>query len=292
MTNRQAELFIDCRNHLGEGPIWHHLRNELFWFDINEHRLHNANAAGEVLNVWQFDEPVTAAGIVDADSLLIATASKLVHFFPDTDMRETLMPLEAENTDTRSNDGRVDRHGGFWIGTMSQSGDSKGGAVYRYRRGDVEQLFAGIHIPNATCFAPDGHTAYWADTPTGMLYRCTLDAETGRPAGAWEVLIEARGQRGLPDGAVTDSQGYIWSARWGGGCVVRYAPDGEIDTVVDVPVSNVTCPAFGGGDLKTLYITTAQEGLGADELAAQPHAGSVFSTRVDVPGLPEMPVRL
>ncbi len=292
MTNRQADLFIDCRNDLGEGPIWHHLRNELFWFDINGHRLHSANAAGELLDTWQFDEPVSAAAVVDGESLLVATATGLVRFFPDSDKRETVVPLEADNTDTRSNDGRVDRAGGFWIGTMSQSGDRMGGSVYRYRDGNIETLMSGIHVPNATCFAPDGSFAYWADTPTGKLLRCPLDRDTGAPAGDWEELLDTTGHRGLPDGAVTDSQGYIWTARWGGGCVVRHAPDGAIDMVVDVPASNVTCPAFGGADLKTLYITTARAELSPGELADQPHAGSVFSLRVDVPGSPEMPVRI
>jgi len=97
---------------------------------------------------------------------------------------------------------------------------------------------------------------------------------------------------GGPDGAVVDSAGYLWNAQWGGGKVVRYAPDGSIDRVITVPVSQPSCPAFGGKDLKTLYITSAREGLSAEQLAKEPLAGGVFSIDVDVPGLPENIIKL
>lgn len=287
-----AKLFVDCRNLLGEGPIWHPTRNELFWFDIVGQKLLCANIDGTVLNTWLFDEPVAAAAVIDNDFLLLATASKLVKFSIVDGTQELVLPLEADKPNTRSNDSRVNPAGGFWIGTMSLIEETGAGSVYQYRAGKLEKLFGDISIPNATCFSPDGTTAYWTDTPTNLIKKCMIDPNTGMPVGDWQNHIDTSGHRGHPDGAVIDSAGYLWSARWGGSCVVRHAPDGSIDRIIEVPASNITCPAFGGDDLKTLYITSARQGLSDEQLAEQPHAGSVFSIQVDVPGLPETPVKL
>ena len=118
------------------------------------------------------------------------------------------------------------------------------------------------------------------------------DPATGLPIGEWTLFADVSEGRGYPDGAVVDSEGYLWNAKWGGSCVVRHAPDGSIDRIIEVPVSQVTCPAFGGPDLKTLFITTAAKNLSADQLAAEKHAGSLFAIAVDVPGLPETPIAL
>lgn len=288
--SRIAELFIDCRNELGEGPLWHPGRSELFWFNITGKTLNNADASGKVLNTWNFNEPVTAAAIIDNETLLIATASKLIRFSIANGTHELHMPLEADNPDTRSNDSRVNPAGGFWIGTMSLIGDRTAGSVYQYRAGKLEKLFGNIGIPNSTCFSPDGTLAYWADTPSGKIRKCAIDPQTGMPVGEWQDHIDTGG--GRPDGAVIDSEGYLWSARWGGGCVVRHAPDGSIDEIIDVPVSNITCPAFGGDDLKTLYLTTARQSLSPEQLEKEPQAGGIFSLQVDVPGLPETTLKL
>lgn len=287
-----AKLFIDCRNELGEGPIWHPDRAELLWFNIVSGTFNKANAAGDVLDKWSFDEPVAAAAIIDKNNVLIATASKLTSFNLNTGAQTDFMPLEADNPNTRSNDSRVNPAGGFWIGTMGMNGESGLGAVYQYREGTLETLMINISIPNSTCFSPDGTIAYWTDTPTQIIKKCQIDPKTGLPVGPWEDHIDTSDHRGHPDGSVVDSAGYLWSARWGGNCVVRHAPDGSIDRVIELPVSNVTCPAFGGPDLKTLYITTARHGLSDDDLAKQPTAGGVFAIDVDVPGLPETPVKL
>jgi sugar lactone lactonase YvrE len=118
------------------------------------------------------------------------------------------------------------------------------------------------------------------------------DPATGLPVGEWTLFADVSDGRGYPDGAVVDSQGYLWNAKWGGSCVVRHAPDGSIDRIVEVPVSQVTCPAFGGPDLKTLFITTANKNLSAEQLAAEKVAGGLFAIEVDVAGLPEATILL
>jgi sugar lactone lactonase YvrE len=283
-----AELFIDSRCELGEGPFWHPLQERLFWFDILNKTLFSATAGGIMVDRFTFDAPVSAAGVIDADNLAIASAAGIYRLQLSTDTRELITPLEADSTTTRSNDGRVNPAGGFWIGTMGldDPGGVAAGALYQVRNGSVERLLSDIHIPNATCFAPDGRTAYFADSVTHTIRQVATDPDTGLPVGAWRDFVSVDASVD-PDGAVVDAEGFLWNAEWGGGRVVRYAPDGRIDRVVKVPASRPTCPAFGGPELKTLYITSARDGLSAEELAKEPAAGSVFAIAVDVPGQPE-----
>lgn len=288
-----AKLLIDSQCALGEGPIWHPARQELFFFDINEQILTSATAAGEITNQWMFNEIVTAAAILDEDTLVLATEFGLKGFQISTGGIAPLEDIESDKAETRSNDGRVHPSGAFWIGTMAK-GEAEGpvGALYHYRAGQLTTLKSAARIPNATCFSPDGRIAYWTDTPTMKIMQCPTDPETGLPTGDWTLFADVTGHRGYPDGAVVDSQGYLWNARWGGSCVVRHAPDGSIDRIIEVPVSQVTCPAFGGPDLKTLFITTASKGLSPDQLAAEKVAGGVFAIDVDVAGLPEATITL
>ena len=276
---------------LGEGPLWHPERARLFWFDINRGHLHSCNQHGGQARKVQFGEPASACGWVDRDNLLVATASGLQKFNLQTVHWETLADLEADNTVTRSNDGRAGPDGSFWIGTMGRALEREAGAYYRFKDGKVETLFDGVSIPNATCFSPDGRTAYLADTARQTIWKWALD-ESGNPVGEREVFLDLRGDNLNPDGAVCDSEGYLWNAQWGASRVARYAPDGTLASVIDLPASQITCPCFGGEDLKTLYVTSARENLSEEQLQDQPDAGKTFALRVDVPGLPEHRVLL
>lgn len=287
-----AKLFIDSQCALGEGPIWHPGRQELFFFDIEQETLTAANAAGEITNQWLFNETMAAAAIVDDDTLVLAAETGLKGFDIATGGIAPIVGIEASNSATRTNDSRVHPSGAFWVGTMSKGDEGPIGAVYHYRDGTLTTLLSEISIPNATCFSPDGTIAYWADTPTRKIMQCATDPQTGLPIGEWTLFADVSDHRGAPDGAVVDSEGYLWSARWGGSCVVRHAPDGSVDRIIELPVSQVTCPAFGGPDLKTLYITTASTGLDDAQRAAEPHAGGVFSIELEVAGQAETPIKL
>jgi len=284
-----AELFIDSRCELGEGPLWHPLQERLFWFDILNKTLFSATAGGIMVDRFIFDATVTAAGVIDMDHLAIASIAGIYRLQISTDTREVMVPLEPENVIARTNDGRVDPAGGLWIGTMGlkDAGSVAAGALYQVRQGKVTKLRPDVYIPNAISFAPDGRRAYFADTIVGNILTVEIDPDTGLPRGDWSELVPAGIHPGGPDGAVVDSEGFIWNARWGGNCVIRFAPDGRVDRIVKLPVSRVTCPAFGGKDLKTLYITTAREGMKPSEIAEEPTAGSLYSIEVDVPGQPE-----
>ncbi|SEW37930.1 Sugar lactone lactonase YvrE [Cognatiyoonia koreensis] len=239
---------------LGEGPLWHPLRKELFWFDILGKRLHCANRH------WQCDDYVSAAGWVDGDTLLVASATALSRFDLSSGAMTPVCPLEAENPVTRSNDGRADPQGGFWIGTMGIDAEENAGAIYRFCKGELRQLFAPITISNAICFAPDGRAAYFTDTPTQQIMRVALDPD-GWPDGDAQLHIDLTGTDFRPDGAVVDADGNLWNAQWGAGRIAGYAPDGSFIEAFSFPADQTTCPAFGGPDLTTLYCTSAANGV-------------------------------
>ncbi len=265
-----AQVFDATPCSLGEGPLWHPEAQCLYWFDINGMRLYRRD--GETLDQWQFDEHVSAAGWVDRTRLLVASETALQLFDTDTGESEYLCGLESDNALTRSNDGRADPMGGFWIGTMGKKAEKGAGAIYRYSAGELRRLFPRISIPNAISFHPDGRSACFTDTPTRKVLRVALDAE-GWPVGTPEVFLDLADAPGGPDGAVFGADGTFWIALWGAGCVVGHAPDGTEIARFEAPAPHMTCPAFGGADLRTLYATSATEGRDAPA----PAEGATFS---------------
>lgn len=276
------DIFDDHPCALGEGPLWHPERNALFWFDILGKNLH---CKGEARSQWRFDEYVSAAGWVDRDTLLLASATGLWRFDISSGTRDLLAPLEDDKPDTRSNDGRADPQGGFWIGTMGVNAEPEAGAIYRYYRGELRQLFDDITISNAICFAPDGQVAYFCDTVTRQIQKVALDA-SGWPKGAPEVFVDLRRDALNPDGAVVDAQGNLWNAQWGAGRVACYAPDGALVRTVAVPATQASCPAFGGADLSTLFVTSAADGV------EEAKAGLTFAVPMGIKGQREHQVIL
>ncbi|MEM6387456.1 MAG: SMP-30/gluconolactonase/LRE family protein [Pseudomonadota bacterium] len=266
-----SEIFDTTACVLGEGPLWHPERAELLWFDINRYQL--LRREGAKTRVVQFDEHVSAAGWVDDSSILIASESRLFLFDLERERSEDVEGLEPDNNSTRSNDGRADPWGGFWIGTMAKDHAEKAGAIYRYYKGELRKLYPNISIPNAMCFSPDRKHAYFTDTATMQIMRQKLEADRGWPVGAPEVFVDTN-EAGLhPDGAVVDATGTLWCAMFGAGKVVAYDPEGTAVREIEFAAPQTTCPAFGGSDLTTLYCTSAGRDMPTDD--GQPH-GAVF----------------
>jgi L-arabinonolactonase len=159
------------------------------------------------------------------------------------------------------------------------------GKLYRLDRSDVKVCLTGISISNSICFSQDSKHLYFADSPRRTIVRYELDAASGAIGNPQMFAKTPKGA--FPDGANVDAEGYVWSAHWGAGRVVRYAPDGSISAVVEIPATQVSCIAFGGAALDLLFVTSAREGMSAATLAEQPHAGDVFVYQVNVKGLPE-----
>lgn len=277
---------FDKRNcSLGEGPLWHPLREQLFWFDINNKKMLNQRE-GQALE-WQFDDFVSAAGWVSRDQLMIASEMELFLFDVETGKREHLCPLEAETGVTRSNDGRADPWGGFWIGTMGKNAEEGAGAIYRYFGGKLEMLYGDITISNSICFSPDKAFAYYTDTPTRQIMRQRMDAQ-GWPDGAAEVFIDLNDQGLNPDGSVVDASGCLWNAQWGASRVACYGPDGAFKTEVKFPAEQISCPAFGGAGLTTLFATSASEDMEGPSTAQ----GRTFQVPISAKGQMEHQVIL
>ncbi|MGP1357611.1 SMP-30/gluconolactonase/LRE family protein [Roseicyclus sp.] len=279
-----VKTFDDRACILGEGPLWHPERGQLFWFDIMGKRLMTREDGAP--REWRFDRHVSASGWIDRDTLLIASERDIFRFDLRDGTEERLAPLEAGNAATRSNDGRADPFGGFWIGTMGKNAEKGAGALYRYYRGEVVTLRDGITIPNATCFAPDGRTAYFADTDEHIVWRIPLDGE-GWPEGEWQVWLDHRESGINPDGAVVDADGRFWCAEWGGSRVACYSPEGDLIEEIALDVPQPTCPAFGGPDLSTLHVTSARQGLPSDAMDEAPRSGMTLAVATRARGQAE-----
>ena len=285
-----TQIFDDTACGLGEGPLWHPLREELFWFDIVGKKLY-CRVDGTTKS-WDFPEHVSAAGWIDEYTLLVASETALLRFEIETGNSEIAHLLEADNPVTRSNDGRADPWGGFWIGTMGKHAEKNAGAIYRYHRGELRELYPNITIPNAICFSPDKRYAYFADTVQSKIWRQTLDDKDGWPVGDPGIFLDFTNSDINPDGAVCDSEGYLWNAQWGSARFARYSPDGVLVSEIKFPTDHITCPSFGGSELKTLFATSALQGLDSNSKKSQPHAGKTFVSTVEISGQQEHQVLL
>ena len=256
---------------LGEGAFWHPTRQQFFWFDIlNRKLLTQDNGPRE----YVFPEMASAAGWLDRDTLLIATERRFLRLDLNTGAQTDIAALDADNPVTRSNDGRADPFGGFWIGTMGKSAQFQAGAIYRLYQGEIRTVFDKITISNSICFAPDGSFAHFSDTALGQVYKVALDGQ-GWPQGQPQVYLDLTADGLNPDGAVLDATGLFWVAQWGAGRVAAYAPDGSFVRAVSVGGPHASCPAFGGANLTTLFCTTALQGMEAGH--DYPDAGKTFA---------------
>jgi len=275
---------------LGEGPVWNPADRRLWWTDIQNRRLRSLDPnSGQVTDVATPERVGSYALVAGAPGVfLVAFETGLGLLTLADGAINWLERPELGETGRRFNDGRVDRQGRFWAGTMVENSDlaaKDSAALWRTdASGALTICETGVQISNGLAFSPDGRTVYFADSPRQQIYAYDLDPDTGAISGK---RLFAQVERGYPDGATVDSEGCLWSARWGAGEVVRHAPDGREIEVVKTAASQPTCPAFGGDGLKTLFVTSASEDLSTTERAEQPSAGDVFMFEVSVPGLAE-----
>lgn len=278
-------MFDERRCELGEGPLWHPGRGQLFWFDILGGALLSRDGHRPLR--WELGELASAAGWIDRDHLLVATESGLWRFALASGERELVVALPNEGGRLRSNDGRADPWGGFWIGMMGKKAEPGAGAIWRLWRGELRRIRGGLTIPNAICFDAGRARAYFADTHAGTVWVLPLDPATGWPEGEPRVFLGLADAGLHPDGAVVDAEGRFWNAQWGAGRVACYDPDGRLVRAERFEATRTSCPAFGGAGLGTLFVTTAQEGMDAEARRAEPRAGMTFARVLDVRGRPE-----
>ena len=278
---------------LGESPMWHPRENALYYCDIPGHQLLRFEPASQSLRQWQFDTDVSACAPRLGGGLLLARRDGIFAFDPVSGASERLAAPPYDVASQRFNDGKCDPQGRFWVGTICQPRVPASGTMQCFSRGQLQQRFDGVSVSNGLAWSPDARTMYWADTQLATVFAFDFEPRTGavsrrRVFATFPVKQPGQsldGYIGRPDGAAVDSEGCYWVAMFEGQRVLRLAPSGEVLRTVHLPVRCATMPAFGGAELKTLYITTAREHRPAEELAAQPLAGCVLALSVDVPGL-------
>ena len=287
---------IDVQNILGEGIQWHAERNEIWWTDIAKNQLFCMHWPSKELTIFDTPEPVCSFAFVKYDTqtplrLLIAFASGIAYYIPSRNQVDWIHPNVTDTNTARLNDGRVDRQGRFWVGSMSvvdsdYAQDQGRGKLYCLDHNENLSIHAdNIHIANGTCWSPNSKFMYFADSARHAIYRYSFNKDTG--AISQRETIKYTGENTFPDGACIDSKAYLWSAHWGANKVVRYTSDGEIDTEVHIPVSHPSCVAFGGENLNLLFVTSAKQGLSPAQLTSEPKAGNVFIFETNVSGLNE-----
>ena len=285
-------ILSDRHCHLGEGATYDPATNTAWWFDILERTLFEAKLASGSVTAHALPLMASVLAIVDDQRQLLATEDGLyIRKIADGGLA-LHTPLEADNAATRSNDGRCHPSGALWVGTMGRKAEKGAGAIYRFHRGELSRLFAGVTIPNAICFSPDGATAYFTDTSEAILHRVAIDPATATPTGEPVMLYDHRGGTGGLDGAVVDAEGLIWNARWGASCVDVYTPEGQRIRTIRVPAKQPSCPVFVGPNLDRLLVTTAWEGMDDAAKRADPHHGKTFILNVSAIGRAEPRVRL
>jgi sugar lactone lactonase YvrE len=287
MVNATFIESLKVKNTLGEGVIWDARGAAIWWTDIDGSKIYRYHLADKQLDHWSTPERLGCFALVaDSDYLICGFASGFAYFNPHNAQivdLQWLEKIEQDNPGTRLNDGRADRQGRFWAGTMVESGDLSAGALYCLDQAlQVTSKVSGLTISNGLCWSPDSKHMYHTDTPSQSINRYDFDAATGAISNQSCLVRTELGC--FPDGSTVDAQGYIWNAQWGASQVVRYSPAGVVDFILPLPVSQPTCVAFGGPQLDRLFITSATQGLNKQALLAQPEAGNLLVFQTNITG--------
>ncbi|MBV1832036.1 SMP-30/gluconolactonase/LRE family protein [Komagataeibacter sp. AV436] len=274
----------DIRAQLGEGPVWSVREQALYFVDIVGQAIHRLDPASGAQASWQ--APARPGFVVPASdgTLVCGLKDGLYRLDPRTGAFDRMLAVEPEHPGNRINDGCVDSRGRLWFGTMDDGEGTPSGALYSVTRQahglDLLRHDEGYVVTNGPGISPDGTRLYHNHSPAGLIYVFDLAAD----GSLSNRRVFARVEDGYPDGVVVDSAGTLWVGVWNGGRIERFRPDGTRLAPIAMPARNVTKVAFGGADLRTLYVTTARKNTPDDMLARYPQAGSLFSLRVDVPG--------
>lgn len=282
-----VRLVVDSRDKLGEGALYDPLGRGLWWVDIEGRLIQRFDEASGRHERWTMPERVGCLALREGrDDLVVALESGFAFVDPATGAVAWIARPDPDRGN-RMNDGKCDHAGRFYGGGMTETEGERRASLWRLDPdGSVHAVLTGIGISNSLAFSPDGRIAYFTDTSRGDIWAFDLDPQDGAFTNR-RVIVPAGREPGHPDGSTVDADGCLWNTRWDGWCVVRYAPDGRLDRIVELPVKRPTCVSFGGPGLRTLYVTSAIYDTPAEELAKEPWAGGVLAFEPGVAGLPE-----
>ena len=290
---KKVELYNDCKNLLGEGITWSADQENLYWLDVViPSKLFQLHLPTNKLSTFIMPEMISSISIRSKKDLIIASQYGVYNYNLTSNNFTRLIETEPLLKFNRSNDGASDIKGRFWFGTMQNNLDEEGqdipitknsGSLYRLNTDlTLDKIESNLGIPNTFIWNPDNTKFYFTDSMEGIIYSYDFNEKSGEITNKTNFAIF---NRGVPDGSTMDNEGFVWNCRWGGSCVVRFDPLGRVDRVLEVPVENVTNCVFGGKDLKTLFITTARQGLSKEYVTKNPYAGSLFAIDLSIKGI-------
>ncbi len=291
---RDVRLVLDARAALAECPLWSPAEQKLYWIDISDRSINRFDPATGRNERWPMPCEPGCIALAAGGGLVAALRDGFYRFFPADGSLKKMAAAPYDTSNMRFNDGRCDAAGRLWAGAMFEPRDAERAGVYCLERGKVrrgwgpeEQL--GVKVSNGMAFTADDQYVFQSDTPNHVIYQFAFDKQVGSVGARREFARRPdnrtdAGYGGRPDGAAIDSAGNYWSAQYEGRCVLRYSPQGEVTGMVHVPAKRVTMVAFGGPELRTLYITTAREGASEAELLTDVHAGGIFACALDFAG--------
>jgi D-xylonolactonase len=278
----ESTLIADYNCVVGEGPLWHPQEKLLYWIDIETGRMFRYDPrTGNHEKCYEGD--LIGGFTIQANgALLLFGAKGSIRTWHRGRISTLIKEIPAER-DSRFNDVIADPSGAVFCGTMSS--ESHAGRLYRLdTSGELSKVLEGIGTSNGMGFTPDEEQMYYTDTRAREIYRFNYDVWSGSITHRQVFLHLEEEEKGGPDGMTVDAEGYVWSARWGGGCVVRYTPEGEEDMRIEFPAVKVSSVTFGGEDYTDIYVTTA----GGDNKAENgPGAGALFHLNLGIEGKPE-----
>jgi sugar lactone lactonase YvrE len=287
LIGSRIEVVVAAADQLGETPLWCDRTKKLWWLDIEKPKLQSfdpVSGAHEVTALpgeYAGSQALTASG-----DRLVATDLGLQRFDVQSDALTPFATVET-GIDNRLNDGRVDARGRLWVATMDNQLHRPNGALYRVDPdAKVTKHASDVIVGNGIAFSPDGRTLYFTDTRRYTSYAFDLDLDDGVITNR-RLFADYTTTGDRPDGACVDVDGCLWAAFFGGGRIVRYRPDGVIDRMITLPVTNPTCLCFGGTGLRTMFVTSATKFLTPEQRAREPLAGALFAIEGVGQGLPE-----
>ena len=281
------ELALEAGISVGECPVWVPEEGALYFTDIAGTTMNCFFPRSGEHKQWEMPEKLCCFALREQGGFVAAMSSGFAFLDLDTGTVDFIKKIEENQPENRLNDGRCDRQGRFWAGTMHEPRTRYEGVLYRLNPDLSCTAMAGeVMVSNGLAFSPDGKIMYWSDSRNRKIFAFDFNTETGNISNR-RLFFETTQKQGRPDGATVDAEGYYWSACFMGGRVLRIAPDGILDREILLPIKNITMICFGGEDMDILYITTGNEGLSEAELKETPLAGALFKTKPGVKGLLE-----
>lgn len=275
---------LTVQDELGEGPLWDPQDQDLYWVDIEQGCYHRYHPASGVHDLIQVGEKIGVLALRQKGGLVMATEKGFAFWDPIAKVLEHIADPEAHKPQSRFNDGAVDRKGRFWAGTL---GDTNNNNLYRLDPDlSIHKMDTGIDISNGIGWSPDNRLMYFTDSTPCLIYVYDFDLETGSIENR-RVFVDSSERKGVPDGLTIDTEGFIWSARWGGWCIDRYDPSGKLERSISMPVEFPTSVMFGGENLDQLFVTSARIEIPMAARSEYRYAGDLFRFQPGVTGLPE-----